>query len=265
LHFLTTRLPTSLTHLQLFEDFNAQLGRGRADIGANILPSLATSTPNLQVFAMSFLGDAIDIFGLRYCYLSEPIRDEVYRQRVIDRRTHYFSDMEFVVLTSQEHLQPQTCRSRINAFLCAAAAVALKMPKLKTMELWNCGQGQACVFRYEAVDYSGSEPERSCRMTWRSTWGSRHDLVIEPAVLEAWNKVARAQGHPPVLFERRPLPVGVREREYTSHHDLLRLGGLKLARYVLHDTSRAQASAEADMSPDAFMWYYTAVKRYGIT
>ncbi|KAJ9150540.1 hypothetical protein NKR19_g5269 [Coniochaeta hoffmannii] len=144
----------------------------------------------------------------------------------------------------------------MNAFLRAAAAVAMKMPKLKTMELWNCGQGQACVFRYDAVDYSASEPEHSCRLTWRSTWGPSRDLVAEPAVLEVWGGVARARGcHPPVLFERRPLPVGAREREYTSHHDLLRLGALKLARYVLHDTSRAQASAEADMTPDAFMWY----------
>jgi hypothetical protein len=259
---LTTRLPTSLTHLQLFEDFDAQL-YGRADVRAplisrikKLLPSLAWSTPNLQAFAVSFLTDAIDVFGLRYSYLLEQrdgtIWDEATRQRMIDTGTYYFSDMEFVVLTSQEHLRPDQNRSKINAFLRAAAAVALKMPKLKTMELWNCGQGQACVFRYEAVDYSGSEPEHSCRLTWRSTWGSR-DLVSEPAVLEAWEGVARARGYPSVLFERRPLPVGVGEREYTSHHDLLRLGELKLARYVLHDTSRAQASAEADMTPDAFI------------
>lgn len=261
---LTTRLPMSLTHLQLFQDFDAQL-YGRADVRAppisrikKLLPSLARSTPNLQTLAVSFLTDAIDVFGLRHSYLLErrdgTIWDEATRQRMIDSGTYYFSDMQFVVLTSQEHLRPDQNRSKINAFLRAAAAVALKMPKLKTMELWNCGRGQACVFRYEAADYSGTEPEHSSRLTWRSTWESR-DLVIEPAVCEAWEGVARARGYPSVLFERRPLAVGVGEHEYTSHHDLLRLGALKLARYVLHETSRAQASAEADMTPDALMWY----------
>ena len=219
------------------------------------LPTLARSTPNLQAFAVSFLTDAIDVFDLRNSYLMErrdgTILDEATRQRAIDTCTYYFADMEFVVLTSQEHLRPDENRIKINALLRAAAAVALKMPKLKTMELWNCGHGQVCVFRYEALDYSRPEPEHTCRLTWQSTWGSR-DLVVEPAVVNAWEVVARAPGYPSVLFERRPLPVGVREREYTSHHELLRLGGLKLARYVLHDTSRAQASADADMSPDAF-------------
>lgn len=176
---LTTRLPKSLTHLQLFQDFEAQL-YGPADVWEppfsriKLLPNLSRSTPNLQALAVSFLADAIDIFGLRYSYLLElpdgAIWDEATRQRVIDTDTYYFSDMQFVVLTSQEHLRPDHNRSKINAFLCAAAAVALKMPKLKTMELWNCGRGQACVFRYEAVDYSGPEPEHSPRLTWRSTW-----------------------------------------------------------------------------------------------
>ncbi|OIW26063.1 hypothetical protein CONLIGDRAFT_684600 [Coniochaeta ligniaria NRRL 30616] len=265
---LAPSLPRSLTHLQLFEDFDAQL-YGPLAVCAHLfspvnmlLPCLSKSTPKLQVLAVSFLTDAIDVFDLRWSYLLErpdgTIWDEATRQCAIDTSTDFFLNMEFVVLTSQEHLRPDQNRSKINALLRAAAAVALKMPKLKTMELWNCGQGQACVFRYEAVDYSAPEPEHSdeCRLTWRSTWGRARDLVVEPAVLEAWEGVARAHGYPPsVLFERRPLPVGVRAREYTSHHDLLRLGELKLARYVLHDTSRAQASAEADMTPDQLMWY----------
>jgi hypothetical protein len=56
--------------------------------------------------------------------------------------------MEYVVLTShildwdwEHHL--------INTFLVVAAAVAKKMPKLKTMELWNCGRGRAAIFRYD--------------------------------------------------------------------------------------------------------------------
>jgi hypothetical protein len=64
--------------------------------------------------------------------------------------------------------------------------------------------------------------------------------------------VARALGYPAVVFERRPLPV---PHPYDSHHDLLRLGELKLARYVMHETSRAQVAAEAVMTADARMWY----------
>lgn len=261
---LTAKLPTSLTHLQLFQDFDAQL-YGQQEIRAplfspmnTLLPMLARSTPNLQAFAASFLADAIDIFDLRNSYLLKhhdgTIRDEATRQRALDTRTHYFPNMEFVAVTAQEHLRLDQDHGKINAFLRAAAAVALKMPKLKTMELWNCGQGHACVFRYEAADPSGPRPERSCRLTWRSTWGAR-DLVVGRAVLEAWEGVARARGHPAVLFGGGPLPVGAGEREYASHHGLLRVGGLRLARYVLHETSRAQAEAEADLAPDAYMWY----------
>lgn len=263
---LTTRLPRGLTHLQLFEDSDAQLyGQlyaytPRLPRIKKLLFSLTRWTPNLKVLAVSFLTEAIDVFGLRYSYLLEEhdgtMFDEAARQTALDEGTYHFPAMESVVLTSQEHLRPDQNPNKTNAFLGAAAAVALKMPNLKTMELWSCGEGQAAVFRYEAADPRGPEPERACRLTWQSTWGSRYsDLVIEPAVLEAWGGVARARGHSPsVVFESRPLPVGVRRREYVSHYDLLRGGELKLARYVLCDTSRAQVSAEADMSPDKFMW-----------
>jgi len=74
-----------------------------------LLPSLAKSTPNLQAFSVSFVADAIDVFGLRYSYLLEQrdgtIWDEATRQGVLDRETYHFSDIEYVVLTSQEHLR----------------------------------------------------------------------------------------------------------------------------------------------------------------
>jgi hypothetical protein len=282
---ITTSLPTSLRHLQLFEDFEAQL-HGRFDVNEPrsprfseirmLLPSLARSTPNLQSLAVGFLTDAIDVFGLRDFYLRKradgTTRDEATHQRIIEDRTHHFPDMEFVVLTSQERLRPDNRpkineyflkgpdnRPKINALLQAAAAVALKMPKLKTMEIWNCGQGEACIFRYEAADEKAppmAQRERSCRLTWRSTW-AEPDLDVEPATLEAWSRVARAScpGQSSVLFERWPLPVGVSDWEYCWYGDVLRPEFLKLTPYVLHETSAAQVRAEVTMpSKDKRMW-----------
>lgn len=248
---LIARLPVSIRHLRLFEDFDPRL-HGREDVYTprasecdGVLPSLK-SKRNLESLAISFLVDAVDCFGLRPYYLKEDPGPD------LAANTFRFPNMEYIVLTSQEHLRPTQCRGTVNAFLRAAAAVALKMPKLRTMELWNCGLGHACVFRWEPT------PTRSsCRLTWRSNWEpkERDILALEPAVLRTWDDVARALGSPAVVFERRPLPVGVRDGEYDSHHDLLRLGELKLARYVMHETSCAQVAAEAVMTADARMWY----------
>jgi hypothetical protein len=57
-------------------------------------------------------------------------------------------------------------------------------------------------------------------------------------------------------LECEPLPVGGdREREYASRYELLRQGALKLGGYVLCDTSRAQAAAEAGMADDQYAWH----------
>jgi hypothetical protein len=167
--------------------------------------------------------------------------------------------MEYVVLTSQKHLIPEQDPGKINALLRAAAAVALKMPKFKTMELWNCRRGHACIFRYDAAD---APSERFCRLTWRSTWGQARDPVIRSDIFKAWEKVAvtnvsstfsHVPDMAPIRFERCPLPSKYYAFGYSGYGDILEF--LKLLPYALQPTSAMQARAEAVPTREKMWWY----------
>ena len=72
----------------------------------------------------------------------------------------------------------------INDSLEAIALVAMKMPRLKSMELWNGRAGFAGVFQYQIF-----ENDRTAKITWRGTW----DLALGPHVLKAWQAVVSEQ------------------------------------------------------------------------
>lgn len=265
--YLLTRLPPRLRNLYLFEDFEAQLN-GREDAlrprisGIQVLPSLAVSTPNLSHLGVGFLTEAIDCFGLRDYYLSDS--------DIPDHATYCFEQLTCVVLTAQEHLHPfQTSWKKPNALLRAAAAVALKMPQLKIMELWNLARpegwimgvadgqdrtinvahGQACIFRYNAADAPDS---RRCEITWQSNW--EKDLVIEDRVMAAWQRVAETNvpdHHGEISFARHRLSNG-HGPSFLRYGQVVRR--LWLGSFVLHSTSAMQAEFESLRSPERLWW-----------
>ncbi|KAB5559550.1 hypothetical protein GE09DRAFT_60087 [Coniochaeta sp. 2T2.1] len=256
---LLPALPEGLTTLQLFEDFEMQL-HGRYDVERprdsriKLLSNLARSTPRLQELSVGFLTEAIDAFGLRNFYLNP--------KGIHNFPIYPFKHLENVILTSQEHLRPDQSRHKINCLLRAAAAVALKMPRLRVMELWNCADGHASVFRYDSRRVS---KDRACTVTWRSNWDCYSDLVIEPDVMEAFARVARAHypnacspGSPiaPVRFVRHRLP----DEECAGFvHGYLSYGAvlpyLELRHLVLHPISAMQACEEASPSDHKLLWY----------
>lgn len=104
------------------------------------------------------------------------------------------------------------------------------MPKLKIM-LRNCGFGDACLLRYDTTNASS---ESVCVLTWRSNWAP--ELTLQPDVIEAWKKVAVANGfynyflsHNPLRVDRCPLPT---TQEYLSYGSILKY--LKLTYIMLH-------------------------------
>lgn len=255
-YLLLPMLPRGLRHLQLFEDFDIQL-HGKENIEEprrsriELLPSLSVSTPYLQHLAVGFLTDAIDCFGLRNFYLDG--------RGIPDCATYLFPCLENVILTSQEHLRPDEDHDKINALLRAAAAVALKMPKLRVMELWNYDRKHACVFRYDSTDVSS---EHVSLVVWRSTWDPHRDLVIQADVIEAWEKVVLTNhSHTchlfpnPVRFERWPLPFGTWRDQYRGFSYGLVIKCLKLAHIALHPTSAMQALCETDVTQEKMLWY----------
>ncbi|KAF5988692.1 PRANC domain-containing protein [Fusarium bulbicola] len=84
-----------------------------------------------------------------------------------------------LVLTSRL-LKPEDDSTNIDALLQAAAAAALKMPRLETMEIWNGQKGLAALFQYRM-----SRGSRQARIIWRGTW----KYHITPSVLQAWEAV----------------------------------------------------------------------------
>lgn len=74
----------------------------------------------------------------------------------------------------------------ISHMLLGAAAAALKMPSLDTMELWNGRFGSAMLFRYQKA-----EDGQSAVITVRGTW----PLRLEKVVTDAWDQVAERHRH----------------------------------------------------------------------
>jgi len=68
----------------------------------------------------------------------------------------------------------------IAAMLEAAAAAAMKMPRLGTLEIWNGRKGLAALFKYQVFGDT-----RRVVITWRATW----NLTMEPSTTQAWEGV----------------------------------------------------------------------------
>ena len=121
--------------------------------------ALVDASQRLEYLAASFVSDTSHFFDA--C-----------------QQKNIWPKLESLTLTSKI-LDPQQNPVHINDFLETAALVAMKMPQLKSMELWNGSNGFAGVFQYQKCDWDAS-------ITWRGTW----TLVFEPHVLKAWQAVA---------------------------------------------------------------------------
>ncbi|CAI0648974.1 unnamed protein product, partial [Colletotrichum noveboracense] len=90
-----------------------------------------------------------------------------------------WSNLTSLALTSQL-LAPDATTTQIGAMLRTAAKVALRMPKLRVMEIWNGREGLAALFQYKSMGH-GQRPV----ITWRATW----DDALQPSVIQAWKAV----------------------------------------------------------------------------
>ena len=137
--------------------------------------------------------------------------------------------LESLALTSSV-LKPQQQSVYINDHLETAALVAMEMPLIKSMELWNGSAGFACVFQYRM-----SESDRTAKITWRGTW----DLPLELRVLKAWQAVASGRVDCKLQVVTEILDANV---VITSHGDAIRY--LRLLNTVVHPVSLWQMQKE---------------------
>ncbi|KUI74213.1 hypothetical protein VM1G_10058 [Cytospora mali] len=168
------RFNKSLKRLMVFENFNQQypaitqryLRRADLDrcdstrqpapaVGRNV----ALASLKLEHLAASFIVDASHFFKFEASW--------------------EWPNLSSLVLTSRL-LTPDENLTEIEAMLQAAAAAAIKMPQLETMEIWNGRKGLASLFKYQA-----SRKMQQAMITWRGTW----KLIMEPSVIQAWEAV----------------------------------------------------------------------------
>lgn len=121
--------------------------------------AVAKASLQLDSLSASFIVDASHFFDTR-------------------RPSWQWPNLISLALTSQL-LAPDQRRAGIDNMLEAAAAAAMRMPKLEKMEIWNGREGVAALFSYRAT---AAGP----MITWRGTW----EFALRPAVIQAWEKVA---------------------------------------------------------------------------
>ncbi|KAM7207900.1 hypothetical protein V8F20_001694 [Naviculisporaceae sp. PSN 640] len=176
-HYLFESIQRSNIHLKrlvVFENFNQQypailqrfqFGEDlqRCDNTRNPHPAVgrmvALASLQLEHLAASFLVDARHFFAI------EPSWE--------------WPNLTSLVLTSKV-LRHDEDPVQIEAILHAAAAAAMRMPRLETMQIWNGRKGLAAVFQYQT-----SRDARQATVTWRATW----ELTMEPLLIRAWEAV----------------------------------------------------------------------------
>ena len=172
--------------------------------------ALVEASLGLEHLAASFVSDASHFFNA--C-----------------QKRNIWPRLESLALTSNV-LQSQQQSVYINDLLETVALVAMKMPRLKSMELWNGRAGFAGVFQYQVL-----ESDRTAKITWRGIW----DLSLEPHVLKAWQAVASERVDCKIQVVKEMLDANV---VITSHGDAIR--HLRLLSTVVHPVSLWQIQKE---------------------
>ncbi|VUC32208.1 unnamed protein product [Clonostachys rosea] len=142
------------------------------------------------------------------------------------KKTWTWHELRSLSLTSRL-MSRESSSEEISRLLHDAGAVALHMPELEMMNIWNGAQGEACAFMYRQEDSS---------ITWRGTW----EFKLSHDVLQSWKKVV-------ARFARNEMQVRhqLLGCEILSHGDAIHY--LDLA-FVIDPVSLVQIRRENEQS-----------------
>jgi hypothetical protein len=207
-----------LQKLVLFENFDQTYPASYMNLGCDpmripsfyVSRAVANASLTLEHLSASFIVEASQFFDARELSWKWP-------------------NLTWLALTSRL-LVPQEHPAELNNMLRAAAAAAMKMPSLETMEIWNGERGLAMLFRYQRA-----EQGQPAVITWRGTW----ELTLRPLVIQAWDSVALRHGGQGHVIVKELLDAGARVK---SHGDAIR--HLKLSRPVIRPISLRQIQLE---------------------
>ncbi|KAF2012461.1 hypothetical protein BU24DRAFT_484101 [Aaosphaeria arxii CBS 175.79] len=222
-------LPEHVKEVSIFKDFNDQLeltlDNARSSLYQYLgVPRIITSAVHLAL-SKAFARKSHNLERLSIAYMIDA------QQLFISCRQMpcTWNLLQSLTLTSSILARTASHQS-IYALLQDASLTALNMPQLKSMVLWNGGQGQACAVIYQRRTTNGL-----ATLTWRSTW----DLELSQDVEESWKKVVPSSCC--LLFEKELLrDVDIRSHGDAIHH-------LRLSDRVIDPTSLRQILQEGRM------------------
>ena len=206
---------TKLCKLTIFENFNESYPEKYFESPAIRVPNLAVSRKlaqaslHLTTLSASFMADAEYFFA-------------ALQQKWTWEKLHTLALTSGIFTDDVDTLA-------VNKLLRAAAAAALKMPRLDRMELWNGRRGVAMLFRYQRA-----RDGQSVTITIRGT----SELALGTATTQAWDMVAHRHGHGSVVTNISSIdPDSIR-----CHGDAIRQ--LELSTQVVRPVSLRQILSE---------------------
>ncbi|BCS18667.1 uncharacterized protein APUU_11495S [Aspergillus puulaauensis] len=162
---------SQLRRLVLFENFNQQYpisfvsSVSECDAirtpAFDVSQAVARTSLNLEHLSASFIVDASYFFDAR-------------------EHSWRWPNLTSLALTSRL-LAPDESPAEVDNMLQSAAAAAMKMSRLETIEIWNGREGLAMLFRYQLAR-GGRPAVITCRGTW--------EFALREPVVQAWEGVA---------------------------------------------------------------------------
>lgn len=175
---LKQSVPKHVKRVSIFQDFNHQLTLAlRDEYMQYFYPEIPTGFPDCDfLLAEAFDAKSHHLEHLSISYIIDAQKFFTSSQK----KPCTWNLLQSLTLTSPTLAQTAPHKN-VYALLQDASLVALRMPQLQTMVLWNSERGHACAVLYQRYSVSAI-----ATLTWRSTW----DLEFSDNVVTSWKKVA---------------------------------------------------------------------------
>lgn len=217
-------LPGALRELTIFEDFNEDYNEVYSHAYGGDYSDYLVRMPDVSV-AIALASRSRRLTNMSVSYMVDA-RHFFHACRGFEEWTR----LQTLDLTSP--VMTTAARSYdVDALLVNAACVALRMPLLRRMTLWNGRRENACSFSYEVT-----QNETSIRV--RGTW----DWKVQRGVLDPWKHLAWVNTRNMLtLYEYPKIDPDL----IKSHAVAIRV--LELPRSIVHPVSLKQIERETEL------------------
>ncbi|KAH7134874.1 hypothetical protein B0J11DRAFT_546987 [Dendryphion nanum] len=196
-------VPKHVKRVSIFKDFNSQLALALNNATPHLGRDIETTSAVDLELAKAFAAKSHHLEHLSISYMIDAQQFFTSCQQL----PCTWNLLQSLTLTSST-LARTAPHQNVYTLLRNASSIALKMPQLKTMVLWNSEPGQAC-----AVIYQRHIASAMATLTWRGTW----NLELSDNVVESWKKVAPSSCY--LRLEKEVLrDVDIRSHGDAIHH-----------------------------------------------